>query len=140
VVFIASAFPLSATQRGYLHPALLHSRNIAGVATSSRGELVGQLTSSGRKDGGDFAIGGWAILPGSHRFADSVLLAYEDAHGDVGLLLPAVSQKLDDEAYVHCSRVKSWRADELPPDAPRVSAWAFDAEPCQAFPIGAVSL
>ncbi|MGZ4985702.1 MAG: hypothetical protein ACXV8A_06390, partial [Chthoniobacterales bacterium] len=131
-------------QLGYLHPPLVRSRSMAEIAASPRGQLMGQLTNFARKDDGDYAAGGWAILPEVHRVADSVLLAYEDKNGewilfarvDVGSAMPAVSQKLDDEAYQHSGWLTSWNPEALPAETRRISAWAFDADACRAYPIG----
>ncbi len=135
-------------QLGYLHPPLLRTRQMSALAADPGGETFGQLTNSGRKDDGDFAAGGWAILPRQHRIADSVLLAYQNERGewilfaraDVGSPLPAVSQALEDETYRYSGWLKSWAPEQLPAGTRRISAWAYDADAARAFQIGEASI
>ena len=133
---------------GYLHPPLVRTRKMSAIAASPTGENFGELTNFGRKEDGDLAAGGWAILPEQHRVADSVLLAYEDENGewilfartDVGSSMPAVSQRLDDDAYEFSGWLTSWKPELLPTGVHRISAWSFDADACRAYPIGAATL
>lgn len=133
---------------GYLHPPLLRSREIAPLARRPQDKQMGQLANFARKDNGDFAARGWAILPERHRIADSVLLAYEIPDGgwrifartETGLVIPELNNLLGNVPFENSGWLLSWRADQLPAETHRISAWAYDAESAAAYPIGVVSL
>src|ERR1700736_2002499 len=130
-------------QGGFLRPGLVRSSHIRHMAYRSAGDL-GEFRYLGKTSSAEFTASGWAILSGKQRVADMVLLTYDDAKGepsifalaDVRYATPDVSQRLDDHTYDHCGWVKSWKANQLPPDAGLIRAWAFDAESCRAFWIG----
>ena len=133
---------------GYFHPRLVRSNQVREIAADSDGETVGEINQFGRTPNGELRISGWAILPGKHRIADSVLLAYDTPEGepiifarvDVKYPRSDVSERLDDEAYHGCGWMKSWKPEAIPSSAQRISAWAFDAEEGRAFQIGAASM
>lgn len=132
---------------GYLRPHLVRSNRIREIAFRSDAGTMGEFNEL-RKRPGEFVASGWAILPESHRVADGVLLTYDDAQGDpiifalaeVGSNRAEVSQRLNDKAYLRCGWMKSWKAGQIPASSRLIRAWAFDAENCRAFQIGAGSL
>jgi hypothetical protein len=131
---------------GYLRPRLVRSNRIREIAFQSEAATMGEFNELG-KSPGEFAASGWAILPESHRVADGVLLTYDDTQGDPIIFALAevrykraeVSQRLNDKAYLRCGWMKSWKAEQIP-NSQLIRAWAFDAETCRAFQIGAGSL
>jgi hypothetical protein len=133
---------------GYLHPRLVRSSHLREIASESDHEAMGRFDQFVRTPAGDLAASGWAILLEGQRTADSVLLTYEDAEGEpiifarVDVTHPRadISERLHDKAYHRCGWIKSWRPEEIPAGTRRISAWAFDAEKCRAFPIGSASL
>lgn len=133
---------------GYLRPRLVRSSHIQVIAARTTGETMGQFNELGKSTNGEFTASGWAILPESQRIADGVLLTYDDARGDpiifalaeVGYKRVAVSQQLNDGAYLRCGWMKTWKADQVPANSQWIRAWTFDAETCRAFEIGAASL
>jgi hypothetical protein len=130
-------------QSGFLRPGLVRSRLVRDMAYRSAGDM-GEFKSLGKTSSDEVTATGWAILSGKQRVADMVLLTYDDARGEPSIFAladvrygrPDVSQRLDDHTYDHCGWVKSWKADQLPPNAGLIRAWAFDAETCRAFWIG----
>ena len=125
---------------GYLRPPLVRSNRIREIAFRTNAETLGEFEELGKR-GGEFVVSGWAILPEKHRTADGVLLTYDDAEGEpiifalaeVGYKRPAVSQRLNDEAYLRSGWTKSWKTGQIPGSARVVRAWTFDAENCRAF-------
>jgi hypothetical protein len=131
---------------GCFRPALVRSKHIREIAYTSDPGVMGELEEIGQT-GGEFTVSGWAILPESHRIADSVLLTYDDDQGDpIIFALAEVGRKREankrpyDNAYPRCGWTKSWTADKIPASSQRIRAWTFDAENCRAFLIGTVSL
>ena len=133
---------------GYLHPRLVRSNRVREIASDSDGERMGEINQFGRTPTGELGVSGWAILPGKHRVADSVLLTYDSPEGEaiifarVNVMYPRsdVSKRLDDEAYHGCGWMKSWKPEAIPSSAQRISAWAFDAEDCRAFSLGSATM
>jgi hypothetical protein len=133
---------------GYLHPRLVRSNRVREIASDSDGERMGEINQFGRTPTGELGVSGWAILPGKHRVADSVLLTYDSPEGEsiifarVNVMYPRsdVSKWLDDEAYHGCGWMKSWKPEAIPSSAQRISAWAFDAEDCRAFSLGSATM
>lgn len=135
-------------RQGYLHPRLVRSNHIREIASDSDGERMGEINQFGRTPTGELRVSGWAILPGKHRIADSVLLTYDSPEGEaiifarVNVVYPRsdVSKRLDDEEYHGCGWMKSWKPEAIPSSAQRISAWAFDAEDCRAFFFGSATM
>jgi hypothetical protein len=133
---------------GYLHPRLVRSNDVREIASESDGETMGEINQFVRIPTGELTVSGWAILPGKHRIADSVLLTYDNTESEpiifarVDVLYPRadVSVRLHDQAYHRCGWMKSWKGEAIPPSARRISAWAFDAEECHAFAIGSATM
>ncbi|HEX7517164.1 MAG TPA: hypothetical protein VF345_07740 [Chthoniobacterales bacterium] len=133
---------------GYLRPALVQSRHVREIAYGSMPGTMGEFEEISRNPGGEFVASGWAILPESHRTADGVLLTYDDSQGDPIIFALAevkykradVSQRLDDKAYFRSGWVKPLEAGQIPANSRWIRAWAFNAEKCRAFQIGAASL
>ncbi len=133
---------------GYLRPTLVRSNRIREIAFQTDAETKGEFKELGKSLGGDFAARGWAILPESHRTADGVLLTYDNALGDpiifalaeVGAKRLEVSWQLNDETYLYCGWMKTWKAGQIPASSQLIRAWTFDAENCRAFQIGAFYL
>jgi hypothetical protein len=122
-----------------------------GLVRSSRVEDFAAATSEASGDYGSFDVlvregdtyraAGRAMLPHRGEPADAVLLAYETAEGGHVAFMHA---GLKNRGYVFIrfwragpwqdpGWEKSFRADELPPGASRLTAWAFDAETGRAF-------
>jgi hypothetical protein len=76
-----------------------------------------------------------------------MLLTYDDASGrsiifaraDVGERRQEARTPLHSR-YNASGWTKAWNRRDLPAAASRISAWVFDAEQCQAFRIGDVSV
>ena len=128
-------------QLGYLRPALLRTPDLQGIAFKVEGESIGALNEFSGPINGVFTAKGWAINAAKHRVADSVLLAYQNAQGhwimfaraEVRLPRPAVSERLDDDTYFYSGWIASWRVEQVPASARRISVWAFDSEDCRAY-------
>lgn len=135
-------------RHGYLRPHLVRSNRVREIASDSDEDAMGEFNQLVRTPAGELVASGWAILLEGHRTADSVLLTYDNTEGEpiifarVDVIYPRaeVSERLHDKAYDRCGWMKSWKAEGLPPEAHRVSAWAFDAEKCRAFAIGSATM
>jgi hypothetical protein len=133
---------------GYLRPALVRSRHIREIASVSEPATIGEFENIDRSPDGALTASGWAILPGSHRTADAVLLTYDDPDGDPIIFALAevkskradASQRLNDNAYLRCGWTKSWKVGQVPASSHLIRAWSFDAENCRAFQVGGASL
>ena len=133
---------------GYLHPHLVRSPGVREIIGHSSEGGAGEFNKFVRTSDGMLVAAGWAILPSSHRTADSVLLSYDNAKGepivfsrvDVRDARPEVSERLQDNEYQTCGWLKSWKPEQLPSGTRRISAWAFDAEECRAYLIGGATL
>jgi hypothetical protein len=133
---------------GYLHPHLVRSNRVREIAADSDEAAMGGFNQLVRTSTGELTASGWAILLEGHRTADSVLLAYDNAEGEPIIFARVdtmysradVSAQLRDAAYDRCGWMKSWKPEVLPLNARRISAWAFDAEKCRAFPIGSATM
>jgi hypothetical protein len=133
---------------GYLRPGLVRSRHIRDIAYGSEPGTMGEFEEIRRNSDGAFTAIGWAILPGSHRTADAVLLTYDDPEGDPIIFALAevkstradLSERLNDQAYFRSGWAKPLKAGQIPASAHLIRAWSFDAENCRAFQVGAASL
>ncbi|MEY2489508.1 MAG: hypothetical protein QOC70_1450 [Verrucomicrobiota bacterium] len=133
---------------GYLHPHLVRSNRVREIASDSDEAAMGGFNQLVRTPTGELTASGWAILLEGHRPADSVLLTYDNAEGepiifarvDVMQSRADVSAQLHDTTYERSGWMKSWKPEALPANARRISAWAFDAETCRAFPIGSATM
>ena len=135
-------------RQGYLRPRLVRSNHVREIASDSDEDATGEFNQLVRTPTGDLTATGWAVLLEGHRTADSVLLTYDNAEGEpiifarVDVMYPRaeVGEWLHDRAYFRCGWMKSWKPDALPPSAHHITAWAFDAEKCRAFPIGSAAM
>lgn len=133
---------------GYLHPGLIRSNRIREIAADANGENVGAVDHAVRNSSGDMSLSGWAILPQKNRPADSVVLTYDDPAGEPIIFARAdvvgpredVRDLLHDQDYLHSGWAKSWKPESLPPEARRITAWAFDSEEGRAFRVGSATL
>ena len=131
---------------GYLRPTRLHSAHLREIARPTSGLTVGEVNAAIQTpDGGGITVG-WAILPTRERAADSVLLAYETVAGDpiifarvnVRTIRGDIEAKFDDSSYRRSGWEFTWGPNDVPKDAIRITAWAFDAEDVSAYEIGVI--
>jgi hypothetical protein len=109
---------------------------------------MGALEEVTRDAEGHGVASGWAILPMSDRIADSVILAYEKGDGDpiifaranVGKLRDDIAAEIGDSSYRQCGWELAWKPGTVPKDATLITAWAFNAETCLAYPLGSFRL
>ena len=128
---------------GYLHPPLLKSNSIDGIADPAHPPApdTGQLEAAGTGRDLRFRVRGWAVLPEGHRPADAVLLTYDDAQGravifalaEVGSAREDIALLRGDPAFLHCGWQKVVQPGKLPAGAKVIKAWSFDAETCRAY-------
>jgi hypothetical protein len=138
----------TAESLGYLRPARLTSPHLREIAQPPGGMTMGEVQRVAKGTDSRIGLSGWAILPLKERIADSVILAYDKGDDDpiifarTNVRLPQddVAAKLGDSAYRNSGWEIVWKQSDLPSDAKRVSAWAFDAESCRAYEIGSVQL
>jgi hypothetical protein len=128
---------------GYLRPHLVRTnllREVGDPASAGSTEL-GAIEKSRDAGGGRLGVIGWAIVPGSHRPADAVLLTYDDSQGepvifnfgDLGFRRDGVDAPLDDPLSAQCGWVKAFDPRRLPAGVKIVKAWLYDAEQGRAF-------
>ncbi len=131
-------------QLHYLRPALMESdamENIADLNEKPSGAFGTLLMARRINDQG--AFGGTAILPQKHRPADAVILSWEDSHNKPRMFAigytdqptPSLVKQYGDDAYTRCGWVKQIPVSQVPRNAARLRAWAYDAESGRAYPI-----
>jgi hypothetical protein len=133
---------------GYMHPPLVRSSHVRELAADTNGETMGEISQFTQTADGELTIGGWGILPGGHRIADSVLLTADDANGepiifarvDVRVSRPDISERLHDDAYFHSGWLTSCKPETIPRGARLIRAWTFDADAGHAFLIGSAMM
>ena len=131
-------------QMDYLRPQRLRSAHIREIARPTGGIKMGAIQDANQTPDGHVITSGWAILPMADRVADSVILAYDKGDGDpiifaranVETLRDDIAAELGDTAYRPCGWEATWHRSDLPKDATRVTAWAFDAETLRAYEVG----
>ena len=129
---------------GYVRPERLHSAHLREIARPTGGMKMGALQDARHGPDGQVVASGWAILPLSGRVADSVILAYDKDDGDpiifgranVNRLRDDIAAELGDTAYRGCGWELGWSRGDVPKDATRITAWAFDAEKLCAYEVG----
>jgi hypothetical protein len=130
---------------GFLRPALLKGdrvREFADEGAQAFGDQ-GTFDISKTGDGKVLAVGTATLLRRGEP-ADAVVIAYEDGAGEAHAVALAELEgaweifgslrQLRPRRHVRWQ--KTLRADELPPQAVALSAWAFDAETGRAQRIG----
>lgn len=135
-------------QVGYLRPARLRSSHLREIAGRTNGVNVGELDQVLRGAEGQVAASGWAILPMKGRVADSVILAYDKGDDDPIIFARAnvtgrrddIATQMADGVYLLSGWTIKWKRSDLPSDAKRITAWAFDAESCRAYEVGAARI
>lgn len=128
---------------GFLRPGLVKSNRVEEIQGTGEGSFTayGSFNSLMKGDGGVYTASGWAVLPSRAEPADSVVLTYEKADGD-SIIFMVVSPILERKSITKAVRKDvstdarwqtSFSQNELPPDAVKLSAWAFDALTGKAF-------
>jgi hypothetical protein len=126
---------------GFWRPGIVRSSRVEEFAAPDQPSADYGSFDVLNKEGDTYRASGSALLPHRGEPADAVLLAYETAGGAHVAFAHA---DLKNRGYVFVSFwragarqdngwQKSFRADELPPGASRLTAWAFDAETGKAF-------
>jgi hypothetical protein len=126
---------------GYLQPPMIHDPDISKIAAQEPGQ--GKLEQFGANQAGQLVAVGWAILPGKHRPADSVLLTSDDYLGhpilfaiaEIGARRDDIASRLKDDAYTNCGWGKAFARTRLPADVSHIRAWAFDTDTAKAYPL-----
>ncbi len=131
---------------GYLRPRVVRSREVRQLAAPQPppAETTGQLESVWEIAPGELALVGWAVLPGSNRPADAVLVCVADERGEPLITeVAAVNIPRSDLATKVGAAAKGcgWAlrspagAIMRPGGATKVSAWALDAEKGEVYPL-----
>ena len=133
-------------QYHFLNPALIESPNILNlVATKEQHspESHGYLDSVTRSSEKEIFVSGWAILPDRKQAADAVILTYETSQSEPKAFAiaevmnesPDIAQHMKYEGYRSVRWSKTFPLEKLPKGETKLSAWAFDTEKRQAFPL-----
>ncbi len=137
---------------GYLRPKVIRSREVRLLAAPQPPpvEATGQLERVWEIAPGELALTGWAVLPGAQRPADAVLVCVADERGEplITEVTPANMLRADLADRVETSATNCGWALRVPAEtimrrngATKVSAWAFDAEKGEVYPLaGAAEL
>jgi hypothetical protein len=129
---------------GFWRPGLVRSSRVEEFAAPTRASGDYGSFDVLTREGDTYRASGRATLPHRGAPADAVLLAYETAEGGHVAFAQA---ELKNRGYVFIrfwrdgarqdpGWQKSFRAGELPPEATRLTAWAFDAQTGKAFKLG----
>lgn len=127
---------------GFLQPKLATSNKIKEIKGQKVAGLdYGWLDSMEPVGKDKYVVRGWAILPEKVKPADGVILTYENQHGEsiiFAITLVEVKRKdiakvLGNEAYSKSGWEKVILANEIPPKAGTIKAWALDADTGKAF-------
>jgi hypothetical protein len=127
---------------GFLKPKLATSNKIEEI----KGEKVagldyGSLNSMEPVGKDKYVVRGWAILPEKVKPADGVILTYENQQGEsiifaiaaVELKRRDIAKVLGNKAYSKSGWEKVILANQIPPKAGKIKAWALDADTGKAF-------
>ncbi len=131
---------------GYLRPRVIRSREVRLLAAPqpSPAEATGQLERVWEIAPGELALSGWAVLPETQRPADAVLVCVDDERGEPLITeVAAVRIPRTDlaskgvEAASSCGWALRTPAEVIMrrSGAIAVSAWAFDTEKGEAYPL-----
>lgn len=127
---------------GFLQPKLATSNKIEEIKGQTVAGLVyGSLNSMEPLGKDQYLVRGWAILPEKVKPADGVILTYENQQGEsiifaiaaVELKRRDIAKVLGNKAYSKSGWEKVILANQLPPKAGKIKAWAFDADTGKAF-------
>ncbi len=132
-------------KQDYLRPNTFQSARIYDLPKvydnrSPQSVPAGAIEQVGNVGEGAVGFGGWAVLPGSNRPADVVLLSRgkgEDAvvFGivPVGGRRPEIELKMGLETYKGCGWARAFPKDVLPSEETQIRAWAFDVDTGTAY-------
>jgi hypothetical protein len=127
---------------GFLKPKLATSNKIEEIKGQKVAGLdYGSLNSMEPVGKDKYAVRGWAILPEKVKPADGVILTYENQHGEsiifaiaaVELKRRDIAKVLGNKAYSKSGWEKVILANQIPPKAGTIKAWALDADTGKAF-------
>jgi len=127
---------------GFLQPKLATSNKIEEIKGQTVAGLVyGSLNSMEPLGKDQYLVRGWAILPEKVKPADGVILTYDNQHGEsiifaiaaVELRRRDIAKVLGNKAYSKSGWEKVILANQIPPKAGKIKAWAFDADTGKAF-------
>ena len=128
---------------GYLHPPLVKSRRIDGIADVSAPVTAefGCFEHAVRGPDHGLRMAGWAVLPDGERPADAVLLTYDDAAGqpiifslaETGLARADVAGARRTSGFLGSGWQKTCKPGATPPGAGTIKAWGFDADTGRAY-------
>jgi hypothetical protein len=127
---------------GFLQPKLATSNKIEEIEGQKVAGLdYGSFNSMEPMGKDQYLVRGWAILPEKVKPADGVILTYDNQQGESIIFAIAaveirrrdIAKVLGNKAYSKSGWEKVILANQIPPKAGKIKAWAFDADTGKAF-------
>lgn len=127
---------------GMLKPPLIKDPDIRNIDGGAGKEIIcGYFDGFSRSGTGEYFVSGWAVLPERKEQADAVILTYDDGDGReilFNIILERVErldvvQHYQKDFYLNSGWNKKISEADIPKQAVRFNAWAFDTESGKAF-------
>jgi len=124
---------------GYINPPLIKSRMMSALSGIKRqGSDYGDFNNLEKVDGDTYIAWGWSHLPERNEPADLIILAYENRANESIMFKTTLMTTCEGDAKKRRKESANiWKAPfskkDLPGDAVRISAWAYNALTGKAY-------